>query len=94
MDLEAHVKRYYQGHTLPIAVMRVIIEVERLHNEGKCASQIKQEFDDNWIFTYKQLEANLTLDNIQRMIDTIPDAKKSSPLISTKTNTQAPQSSG
>lgn len=85
MNLEEHVKRYYQGHTLPIAIMRVILEVERLNNEGKTASQIKQEFNDNWIFTYKQLEANITADNIQRMIDIIPEAKKSSPLITSNT---------
>lgn len=81
MDWAEYVKRYYLGHTLPIAIMRVILEVERLHKEGKTNEEIKQEFDQNWFFTFKQLQANITLTNIQNIIDAIPEARKNAPQV-------------
>ena len=70
MDWAEYVTKYYQGHTLPIAVMRVILEVDRLHKEGKTVAEILKEFDENWFFASKQLKANIDCKSIQAIIDT------------------------
>lgn len=81
MDWAKYVTKYYQGHTLPIAVMRVILEVECLHKEGKTVVEIQKEFDDNWFFASQQLKANIDCKSIQAIIDTLP--KKETPKIAT-----------
>ena len=83
MNWAEYVTRYYKGHTLPIAVTRVILEVDRLNKEGKTVAEILKEFDDNWFFASQQLKANIDCNSIQAIIDTLQ--KRETPKITTTT---------